>query len=114
MTLDPKFIEQILSELYKYIVVGGLVILAGIMLKSLVSTIATNIWAKLISRSKITLPDTQIYVDGNWWKVRSCGFNRVKLARPNKKDNGTIDEEAPEIIMEMPLSTYWKSRVTYR
>lgn len=112
--MDPKIIDALLRELYQYVIVGGIIILLGMLLKGFISTLATNIWAKIISRSKITLPDTQVYMEGHWWKIKSCGFNRVRFARPNKKEDGSIDEEAPEIITEMPMASYWKDKITYR
>lgn len=112
--MDPKIIEALLSELYKYVIIGGIVILAGIMLKSFLSVLATNLWMRWFSRSKSTVTDADIYIDGYWWKLKELGFNRVKLSRPNFNDKGERNKDDPDIYMEIPVSQYWKSKVVYK
>lgn len=113
--MDAKFIEELLDQFYKYAIVGGILILFGLLLKNFITILATNIWMRIFSRSRIANKENiHILENGEWWRIRSLGFNRVQLFKPNLGSDGKPDEDTPEIFLEMPISVYWKSKIIYK
>ena len=111
--MDPKFIELFLSKLYQYAIIGGILLLAGIMLKSFVSTVSTNIWMRWFNRSRMISEETKVFMDGYWWELKKLGFNRTRLVRKDIDENGKLKSD-DEIYLEMPTRIYWGDKITYK
>ena len=88
----------------------GLIIL--IFLKDIVSDIF--LWVNMrLSKSSASNPRSIIIYQGKRYRFKRVTWNHVYLVKHNLNDDGSINVERPDEIVQIPISKYWNSPITY-